>query len=487
MVAITDLWKAANSPTPLRPDKWFKSDYIQEKLENVALIVSSGVQRDEKSKIVCIPGILDVVRGGRYTQGTYLAYDLAMEYTNLLSKEVHEWFTDILLPVPETEEVIQSLGSSSFLTFPIGSDDFPGQVRVTPDGRVSVYDSIGYTTGNKNPHDIWKRMAEPYPEVLAKCENFQFPGKGQRETPVATLEVFLEILVLLPGRVAAMVRERAVRTLVRAMRGDLTLVEEILDRIQDSSGLVDLEKLVRLRRERAYSNGIPGGLLSNPLKEGDITPEIRNGYGWKKKTPEMINLLVNLSTYISGMLAERDSPHRSYGESTSKTKNRIIPLSIRTLENTSILHVYDFVNSYVDDQDVVEIFKARAYPEIAYRDNKSKGVKSVVAHLVSPGGITQSGAERLAECQLDLDEKYGGFIKLDSMTLDELVWGEMYPAIEEKYRDDSGKLVSHQLNRKIKAICKKLCPGFSSLKTILPNKEFSSKQLNFLDELMASP
>ena len=484
MVAITDLWKAANSPTPLRPDKWFKSDYIQEKLENVALIVGSEVQRDDKGKIVCIPGILDVVRGGRYTQGTYLAYDLAVEYAKVLSGGVHQWFTDVLLPISVSEEVIQPLSSSTCLTFQVGSDDFPGEVRVTPDGRVSVYDSIGYTTGQKNPRDVWNELTDKFPEVVGKTDNFQFSGKGQRETPVATLEVFLEILVLLPGRVAATVREKAVKTLVRAMQGDLTLVEEILDRIQDSSGLVDLEKLVRLRRERAYSNGIPGGLLSNPLKEGDITPEIRNGYGWKNKAPEMINLLVNLAVYVSGMVTERDLFHKAYGGSTSKTKNRIIPLSLRTLDNISVLHIYDFINNYVDDQDVVEIFKTKAYPEIVYRDSKQKGIKAVVAHLVSPGGITQLGAERLAECQFDLDKKYGGFIKLDSMTLDELVWGEMYPAIEEKYRDDSGKLASHQLNRKIKAICKKLCPGFSSLKTITPNKEFSSKQLNFLSELM---
>lgn len=78
------------------------------------------------------------------------------------------------------------------LGFPINIDDFNGEVRFTPDGRVSVYDAIAFVTGSKNPYSDWKRLQESYPEVLAKCEDFKFPGKGQRLTPVANLQVFTE-------------------------------------------------------------------------------------------------------------------------------------------------------------------------------------------------------------------------------------------------------------------------------------------------------
>ena len=480
MVAITDLWKVAGSPTMFRPDKWFKSDEVQEKLEEVVLTLGCEIERDRNKKIVHIPGVLDIVRGGRYTQGTFVSYDLGIEYAEILSEEVYEWFTNVLpTSIPEVE-VVQT---SVFLDFPLGSEDFHEKNRVTPDGRVSVFDAIEFTTGQKNPHQVWKNLVDRVPEVLQKVENFQFSGKGQRETPVATLEGFLEILVILPGKVAAMVRERAVKTLVRAMRGDITLVEEILDRIQDPKGLIDLEAMVRSRREVAYGSELPNGTLSNPLQIGQITAEVKTGYGWKNKTTEMVNLLVELATYV-GMVIERDSPHQALGGSTSKTKNRVIALSLRTLKDSSVLHIYEFVSNYVDDEDVLKIFKLKAYPEIANRD-KSTGIQCVVAHLVAPGGITQPAVERLKECQNDLNKKYAGAIKLDFMRLDELVWGEMYPAIEEKYKDRVGNNAARHMNRKIKSICKQLCVGVPvSTKALSPNRDSSSQQLSLFGELL---
>lgn len=480
MVAITDLWKAAGSPTMLRPDKWFKSDEVQEKLEGVVLMLACEIERDRNKKIVHIPGVLDIVRGGRYTQGTFVSYDLGVEYAEMLSEEVYEWFTSVL---PTSTPVVEVAQTSAFLDFPISSDNFHEKNRVTPDGRVSVFDAIEFTTGQKNPHQVWKNLTDRVPEVLQKVENFQFSGKGQRETPVATLEGFLEILVILPGKVAAMVRERAVKTLVRAMRGDITLVEEILDRIQDPKGLVDLEAMIRSRREIAYGSELPNGTLSNPLQLGEITAEIKTGYGWKNKTSRMVDLLVDLAMHV-GMMIERNSPYQSFGGQTSKTKSHVIPLSLRTLKDLSVLHIYEFVSDYVDDANVIEIFKLKAYPEIANRD-KPSGVQHIIAHLVAPGGITQLGVERLKECQRDLDSKYSGAIKLDFMRLDELVWGEMYPAIEEKYNDKLEYKSAHYRKGKVKAICKQLCVGISpSIKALSSNRDSPNQQLSLFGELL---
>jgi hypothetical protein len=483
MVAITDLWKAAESPTMLRPDKWFKSDEVQEKLEGVALMLSCEIERDRNKKIVHIPGVLDIVRGGRYTQGTFVSYDLGIEYAQTLSEKIHQWFTSVLPATVLETEVEQT---SLFLDFPVGSEDFSRDVRITPDGRVSVYDAIKYTTGQKNPRDVWSDLVERFPVFVGKTDKYKFPLRGgaATPTPVATLEVFLEILVVLPGKVAATVRERAVKTLVRAMKGDITLVEEILDRIQDPKSLIDLEAMVRSRREAAYGSELPNGTLSNPLQQGQITPEVKTGYGWRNKTTEMVNLLVELATYV-GMIIERDSPHQALGGSTSKTKNRVISLSLRTLKDSSVLHIYEFISNYVDDEDVIKIFKLRAYPEIANRD-KSTGIQCVVAHLVAPGGITQPAVERLKECQNDLNKKYAGAIKLDFMRLDELVWGEMYPAIEEKYKSRVGNSASRIMNRKIKALCKQLCVGVpASTKALSPDRDSSSQQLSLFGELLA--
>jgi hypothetical protein len=316
-------------------------------------------------------------------------------------------------------------------------------------------------------------------------EKYKFPGRGgaATPTPIATLDVFLEILIVLPGRIASAVREKAVRTLVRAMRGDITLIEEILDRIQDQKGLVDLEAMIRSRREIAYGSELPNGTLSNPLQAGQITAEVKTGYGWKNKTSQMVDLLVDLATYV-GMMIQRDFPHQALGGSTSKTKNRVVALSLKTLKDLSTLHIYEFVNNYVDDEDVIRIFKLRAYPEIVNRD-KPKSIQCIVAHLVAPGGITELGVEKLKECQRDLDRKYHGAIKLDFMRLDELVWGEMYPAIEEQYTNQVGSNATRHLNRKIKSICKQLCVGVpASTKALSPDCDSSNKQLSLFGELL---
>lgn len=483
MVALTDLWKAAGSPTPLRPDKWFKSGLIQERLEQMAVIVGSEIDRDKKGKVVGVPGVIEVVRGGRYTQGTFISYDLAIEYTELLSPEMHKWFTSVL-PGSSPEHGAEDSGSI-VLGISLGSEDFGGQVRITPDGRVSVYDGIGYVTGHKNPRQVWNDLADRISVFVQKTDKYKFPGRGgaARPTPVATLEVFLEILVTLPGQMAAMIREKAVRTLVRAMQGDLTLVEEILDRIHGSEELFDLEMSIRSRREKAYGNELPSGLLSNPLTE--LTSQVKNGYGWSNKTEEMTDLLAQLATHVGGMIVERETPHRPHGGHTSKARSRIIPLTLRALRNIEVLHVYQFESTYIDDADVAEVFIGRAYPEVAYRDYREQGVKQVVVHLVSPGGITQPGVEKLSECQATLDRKYRGTIRLDAMRLDELVWGEMYPAIQERYQDSAGKFGSHHLNRKVKQICKRLCTGLSSSPKMLQSAKTEGTQLSLFSELLS--
>lgn len=487
MVCLTDLWKAADSPTSWRPDKWFKSSIIQEKLERLALIVGDDagiVSRDSKGKISGIPRVLDVVRGGRYKQGTYASYDLALEYCDLISPKVHQWLGSMLNPQdePAQDEPVKANESAFDLMLPMHPDDFEGQVRFTPDGRISVYDGIGYSIGNLNPRQVWNDLIESFPVFVHKTDKYKFPGRGgaARPTPVATLEVFLEILVTLPGRLAAQVREKAVRTLVRAMKGDPTLVDEILARITDPATLQDLETTVQLRRQNAYRGDLPSGTMSNPLV-GIIPSEIKNGYGWVNKTPEMTDLLVRLATHVGDMVIQRESPHRAYGGSTSKAKSRTVPLILRALRDMTCLHVYQFESTYIDDGDVVEICQNRAYPEIVYRDYASKGVKVVVLHLVAPGGITQSGVERLKECQQTFDLKHQGGIQLDAMRLDELVWGEMYPAIAERYRDPEGVFATHHLNRQIKSLCKKLCDGISSSQRQLP----PSGQLSLFGELLA--
>lgn len=69
-----------------------------------------------------------------------------------------------------------------------------GEIRVTDDGRYSVYDTIRVCGGKRNPWETWKRLSTEYSEVFAGTTMHKFPGARQRETPVVSLEATEQIM-----------------------------------------------------------------------------------------------------------------------------------------------------------------------------------------------------------------------------------------------------------------------------------------------------
>jgi hypothetical protein len=62
----------------------------------------------------------------------------------------------------------------------------------------------------RNPRKAWERLTESHPEVVAKCYNLQFPGPGQRDTPVAkTKEEAYYIMRLYQKRTTSEVVQKA--------------------------------------------------------------------------------------------------------------------------------------------------------------------------------------------------------------------------------------------------------------------------------------
>ena len=49
-------------------------------------------------------------------------------------------------------------------------DGFDEQIRMTNDGRYSVYDVIQFC-GKKGQAEVWKRLCAKFPEVVTKCYN----------------------------------------------------------------------------------------------------------------------------------------------------------------------------------------------------------------------------------------------------------------------------------------------------------------------------
>ena len=98
--------------------------------------------------------------------------------------------------------------------------DFEGEaIRVNEKGHFSVFDVlVGFNVTDKSHcQSTLKRICDKYPEVNANLVNFKFPGRGQRDTPVADEEGIYQILMLCPGKRGAEFRSWAAK-IVRERR-----------------------------------------------------------------------------------------------------------------------------------------------------------------------------------------------------------------------------------------------------------------------------
>ena len=116
--------------------------------------------------------------------------------------------------------------------------EFGGEIRCTEAGQPSVFDMIRVIGGKKSPREAWKRLCEQYPEVVARCDGFKFPGRGQQVTPVASdKEAAYYILGLLPGAAGKTYREQAANLFVRYLNADTSLAADIVSRSEDVDGV----------------------------------------------------------------------------------------------------------------------------------------------------------------------------------------------------------------------------------------------------------
>lgn len=139
------------------------------------------------------------------------------------------------------------------------------RIRRTPDGRSSVFDLIRIVGEQKNPHEFWKRLSEEFPEVLTYCENFKFPGKGQREPPVTDLKGWGYILGLLPGAMGHRYRESAASLVTRYLNADISVAEDIVERNDNEA---DLERLAARIKGKKARNEHTRILMARGVKYG---------------------------------------------------------------------------------------------------------------------------------------------------------------------------------------------------------------------------
>jgi hypothetical protein len=103
------------------------------------------------------------------------------------------------------------------------------RIRDTPDKRLSVIDVTVAVTGQSRDgaRKIMSRLFEEYSTIATKCLDYNFPGFRGPATPVAPISVIVEYIMLLPGKAAALQRERVSSIFVRYIGGDLSLIGEV--------------------------------------------------------------------------------------------------------------------------------------------------------------------------------------------------------------------------------------------------------------------
>jgi len=146
-------------------------------------------------------------------------------------------------------------------------------IRVTPSGEYSVFDVIKFC-GQKNPWEPWKRLCTKYPEVITKCEDFKFPGKGQRNTPVANRENSLYIIGLLPGAIGRSYREESAKVFLQYLNASPELAESVINRATPED-LRRIEERLKARKIRvAFTATLQNHGVTEGWQFGAITNEI---------------------------------------------------------------------------------------------------------------------------------------------------------------------------------------------------------------------
>lgn len=201
------------------------------------------------------------------------------------------------------------------------------KIRKTEDGCFSVYDLIRIAGGKKGERKVWERLCKDHPELVTKCHNFKFPGKGQRNTPVANLENCLYILGLLPGACGKSYREKAANLVRRYIEGDAELGMEIMIRDHNKERFDRAKKRLLVcdtnkeASELAIKNGVSPSQVHNDryrgLYEMTASQLRKDGNISKNKTPldAMSTYDLTLNSLANMMALQSENPNAIIGVS----------------------------------------------------------------------------------------------------------------------------------------------------------------------------
>ena len=158
---------------------------------------------------------------------------------------------------------------AALLNVPLGQI---GRIRTTLTKQPAIIDVISIIT-RKNKNDsstVWRRLEKHSRAVKVDRLMCLFPGGRQRPTPVAhDLKTLFQIIFLLPGREASMVRMAPDTLYSEFLEGDLSILAESREILRSSISvesqslqvdhlyLMQYESICRRRLRGAPLTGIP--------------------------------------------------------------------------------------------------------------------------------------------------------------------------------------------------------------------------------------
>jgi hypothetical protein len=217
-------------------------------------------------------------------------------------------------------------------------------IRKTDDGRYSVYDAI-VLCGAKNPRATFDRLVAVYPEyaivlkpddgkipivlkpddgkipivlkpddgkipIVLKPDDgkiglFRFSRKDGKPnphfTPVATKQVILAIIGLLPGKMGKAYREAAANLVVRYIENDVSLVTEQIERMTDIDDLNFVKEVTERRIDKV--NGI---LVEAGLRKPSVRRKLKAVFEDIKQNHRQLVTREKQMVYISDFLKFTD-------------------------------------------------------------------------------------------------------------------------------------------------------------------------------------
>lgn len=129
-------------------------------------------------------------------------------------------------------------------------------IRRTQDGRISVFDALK-ASGAASPRETWKRLSSTYPDIVTKCDNTRFPGRGgaAKATPVTDAEGWRAILTVLPGLIGKQYRAAANELVTKFLEQPELVAAAAIDRVQNPADLKRLEARARSKRNAINLSG----------------------------------------------------------------------------------------------------------------------------------------------------------------------------------------------------------------------------------------